>query len=78
MPKTTSLFKPAPPTSPTSPLYKLWNVPQSDPFVGQGAFVVREDTHDVIYAAYVAAKNSGIPERAFVMTNANNSPLYGS
>lgn len=55
--------------------FKLWNVPQKDPFVGQPAFVVRTGTHDEIYADYVSAISS-LDGRTFAMTDHNNTPLY--
>ena len=59
-----------------APNYKLWNVPQSDPFIGQPAFVVRQGSHDAIYSDYVALKNASPAGRAALMTNANDIPLY--
>lgn len=55
--------------------FKLWNVPQTDPFVGQPAFVVRTGPRDAIYADFVSAKGS-TAGRSFVMTDEHNTPLY--
>jgi hypothetical protein len=58
-------------------LCTLWNVPNKDPFVGQGAFIVRTGSHDEIYKAYTEAvafeDGTG---RGYLMTDPTGTPLY--